>query len=445
MSYFDLNIRGYLKDWDIFHAVRELISNAMDESVISGTDKPIIKKIGDKSWQIIDFGRGINPSSLVISENTEKVKPGVIGKFGIGLKDAINVFQNNNIKLTLQSKFGLIEFELMKKHGFEDLTIHAKITPCEMMIGTVATLANISDDDINKARELFLIYSPRKRIYCGKFGEIYERLNSDKFAGIYINGLQISHEDDFLFHYNITNITATIRKGLNRERNEVGSTVYAERIQHILKEGINNSDIIKNVVRQIFLLDKTKTNELRYKDIKNEASILCKEVAVVVTKEELVKGGKEIEELKSSDKSIVIVSKDEQKSLDAVKLPAFAAKSDAKKLEYTELTDIEFAALPDNKKRIWELRSLICNQFDINPKIIRLSNDLNCDGLCVRKLFGSKIILHVNTLETEERFFGNLIHEITHYKYKHDDVSKDFESDLSNQLGYLAAKSLGLK
>lgn len=57
-----------------------------------------------------------------------------------------------------------------------------------------------------------------------------------KPATIYINGMQVAVEENFLFSYNITNINTQIKKALNRERLNVGRTVYSDTIKSILKQ-----------------------------------------------------------------------------------------------------------------------------------------------------------------------------------------------------------------
>lgn len=44
-----------------------------------------------------------------------------------------------------------------------------------------------------------------------------------------MNGLRVATEDNFLFSYDITSLTAPLRRALNRERSNVGRTAYADR------------------------------------------------------------------------------------------------------------------------------------------------------------------------------------------------------------------------
>ena len=72
MKKFDLNIEKVLEHWTVAHALREIIANALDESILSRTKDPIIFKDGDRKWHIVDYGRGLTHHHLTQNENKEK-------------------------------------------------------------------------------------------------------------------------------------------------------------------------------------------------------------------------------------------------------------------------------------------------------------------------------------------------------------------------------------
>ena len=100
---FDLNIEKVLDGWSVGHAVRELIANALDEQTLSGTDPIEIARIGQGIWSIRDFGRGLRHTHLTQNENLEKNgrEGGVIGRFGVGLKDALAVLDRRGIGMSV--------------------------------------------------------------------------------------------------------------------------------------------------------------------------------------------------------------------------------------------------------------------------------------------------------------------------------------------------------
>lgn len=96
--YFDLNIEQVLENWEVYHAVREIIANALDESFLTKSSPVDIFKDDKGLWHIRDFGRGLNYKHFSQNENEEKNNAeGIIGKFGVGLKDALAVFYRHDI------------------------------------------------------------------------------------------------------------------------------------------------------------------------------------------------------------------------------------------------------------------------------------------------------------------------------------------------------------
>lgn len=58
---------------------------------------------------------------------------------------------------------------------------------------------------------------------------------------IYIDGVKVVTEEDFLFSYNVTSLTKAMKKELNRERTNVGWTAYSSRVKQILLENKESS------------------------------------------------------------------------------------------------------------------------------------------------------------------------------------------------------------
>ncbi len=75
------------------------------------------------------------------------------------------------------------------------------------MIGTEFIIAGIDDDSISKAKNMFLIFN-KEITFAEKtrYGEVYFSENS--IPSIYINGVKVASEENFLYSYNITNINA---------------------------------------------------------------------------------------------------------------------------------------------------------------------------------------------------------------------------------------------
>lgn len=182
MKQFDLNIEKILENWETYHGIREIIANALDESVLTKTADVEIYK--SSSWHIRDYGRGLKYTNLTQNENEEKLSnPSVIGKFGIGLKDALATFDRKGVEVLIKSKHGDITLSKMPKEGFSDIiTLHANISePSDPnFVGTEFILNGVSDDDIAKAKNLFLKFTGEQVIESTKFGEV---IRKNEFSG----------------------------------------------------------------------------------------------------------------------------------------------------------------------------------------------------------------------------------------------------------------------
>jgi hypothetical protein len=70
---FDLNIEKILEGWELCHAARELISNALDEQPLSSTTEIAIEGVSESTWKIRDYGRGLRHEHLIQKENGGKL------------------------------------------------------------------------------------------------------------------------------------------------------------------------------------------------------------------------------------------------------------------------------------------------------------------------------------------------------------------------------------
>lgn len=234
---FDLNIERILEDWEVFHGLREIIANALDEQLLTGTRDIDIRK-ANSNWTIRDYGRGLRYEHLTQKENQEKLKNAhVIGKFGIGLKDALATFDRHEISVQIRSKYGDMTLGKLEKAGFKDvITLHAYVRrPSDpALVGTEFTFTGLQPSDIEQAKNLFLKFSKEKPIANSGYGDVLQRSGDSVPARIYVNGVKVAEEENFLFSYNIRSLTDAIKKALNRERTNVGRTAYADRVRAIL-------------------------------------------------------------------------------------------------------------------------------------------------------------------------------------------------------------------
>lgn len=448
---FDLNIDQILEHWDVSHGIREVIANALDEQVMSNTKEIEIKKEKD-SWIIRDFGRGLQYQNLVQNENKEKLShQSVIGKFGIGLKDALATFNRHGIKVTIESTHCKIITDKLQKHGFNDIyTLHAKIEKqTEKFQGTQFVFYNLPDEHMVATKKFFLKYHSYPVVATTKFGDMLER-DVSKPAYIFINGNKVAEEPNFMFHYNITSLSAVLKKALNRERTNVGRGVYTDRV----KQTILGSDEKKVHEMLVSELEKKSVgkycDELGWIDIQLHAIKLAnvKGNTVFLTTEEISSDARLMEEIKGKGMKIQIVSEQMQKKI-GKELDA-SGKQIMDKSTITKKINSEYAfdfvsedKLTDDEKKVFNQKDKILKLvFDRIPDHkVCISETIrdNTAGLCQSGL--NRITIRRDQLKSVSRFAGVLIHEYVHAQSGLVDATVAFETELTRLLGVLAEKA----
>ena len=275
MRYFDLNIEKILEGWELRHAIRELIANAMDEQALSGTADIEVVAQGPGHWHIRDFGRGLRYEHLTQNENAEKLAQSgkVIGRFGVGLKDALATLNRRGVKIEIRSRYGDISIVSAPKHDFQDvITLHATIREATDpgFVGTVICLIGVPEEEVQAARSFFLRFTNHTVLDETSYGQILQRAPGGR-ARIYVTGLLVSEEEGFAFSYNITSLTSAMKRALNRERTNVGRTAYSDRVKAMLLA--SGSDTVAQILAQdlINMERGGEHDEVRWIDVATHA------------------------------------------------------------------------------------------------------------------------------------------------------------------------------
>ena len=441
---FDLNIEQVLEHWEPEHAVREIIANALDEQFLTKSKEIEIYKSG-KRWYIRDFGRGIQYSHFTQNENQEKLaSPFLIGKFGVGLKDALAVFHRKGIGVEINSRYGHISLTMAQKSGFDVQTLHAVFSnPIdETFVGTEFIIDGISDTAIEKAKAMFLCFnSSLKLLEKTKYGEVYQY--AKKPAIIYINGVQVAIEENFLFSYNITNINAQIKKALNRERSNVGRTAYSDTIKNILRQCKSNSVLVPLVNDLQNIMSGTNCDESSWV---HAAKTLNKDdnVVFMTPAQRATMSNQQVEILEQSGKTLILVT-------DNVygKIEDFVSTFDTVFREYTESFSYKFVPvekLTATERQTFAMSKEIIaflkeHRFNYNIAIkVSETIRVGLDGIATCGVYDpseNAIIIKRSVLNNQTDFCSVLLHEFAHFQHGHGDNTRDFENDLTNMLGHI--------
>ena len=447
---FDLNVEEVLDNWDLHHAVREIIANALDEQALSKTgDIRIFEGSGD--WRIRDFGRGLRIEHFTLNENEEKLSHSseVIGKFGVGLKDALAVLHRRGVDTWVCSRFGVFHVIKARKHDFDQITtLHVEYddTP-KNVVGTEFVLRGIPEVDIEEAKSYFLRFRNESVLDCTHLGQILRR--TDDSARVYINGVLATEEPNFLFSYNITSLTEGMRKQLNRERINVGRSVYVERVKSLLKAA--SSEAVKSTLAEQMLARHRgeQYDEIRWIEISQMALNLLHERFSVgyVTQEQMEAHPSLVEEMRRDGHEVVMVDEREYSKLeDQTALGGPTVRTLTQYItEFNDSFDYSFvdrADLTPAERRVFDLTPSILSLVGLRPSFpVRISETMrlgldDTNGVWDQQI-GAVIIKRV-LLSDPPDYAGTLLHEAAHAASGHTDLTRGFENALTDYLGKLA-------
>ena len=455
---FDLNIEKILEAWDNAHAVRELIANALDEQVLTGTTDAEIENISKNTWVIRDYGRGLRYEHFTQNENPEKLNAigSVIGKFGVGLKDAMATLDRSGIGVEIESAHGMITLTQRGKHGFDDvITLHAAVAPPRdtRFVGTAIYLSGLPDEDMVRAKSFFLKFSGETILEETRVGYILKK--SGTVSRLYVAGLLVAEEENFAFSYNITSLTLAMRKALNRERTNVGRTAYSERVKSMLLE-TKSQAVAKILADQLIGLEHgTGSDEVRWKDVAVHACKILNASGdfLFVTSSQLIANASVIDHARDDGLQIVTVPDNIHAEVSRTSDMNGAPIRDLGTYQTEWNASFKFRwvqteQLTPAERAIFDRTNQICDLVGGIPKHvrdIRISETMRQDFITGSDALGiwdpesSSIVIRRDQLSALNNFAGVLLHELAHARTGFDDVTREFENELTSLLGVVAA------
>lgn len=459
-QYFDLNIGDILEAWQPRHAVRELIANALDEQSLTGTRDIVIAEI-DGGWSIRDFGRGLNVEHLRQDENEEKLKNAakVIGKFGFGLKDGLATLHRRGVQVELRSRHGDICIVERAKSGFELSTLHAVIKPPSdpRRVGTEVILHGLERAEMVAAKAFFLRFSDEESLGRTPFGEILRRGEGTP-GRVYIKGLLVAEEPAFALSYNITSLTTSMDKALNRERTNVGRGAYSERVKAMLL-ACDAPVVVDILVREVSALDQgTAHDEVKWTDVAVHACKLLNRTNQVVfaSSGELNDARDMVDHVRNDGLQLVTLPQAIRDRLrqehDGTGAPVRGldvfARQWARSFEFKFVSE---EALTSSEQSLFARREDIAALAGGWPPGVRqvlISESMRPDAYGRADAVGlwehdtGRIIIKRDQLRSLKSFAGTLLHELAHARSGEEDVSRGFEEALTELLGTVVARSL---
>lgn len=458
---FDLNIEEILEGWETKHALRELIANALDEQVLTGTRNIVITGNG-RNWHIRDFGRGLRYENLTQKENPEKLQNAdlVIGKFGVGLKDALATLNRRGAHVRISSRHCVISLTEAPKQGFDDIiTLQAAVSSPRnaRFSGTDIELDGVSKADISAAKQFFLRFSGERVLDATQYGQILER-SKGQDARIYVTGLLVAEEEKFAFSYNITSLTAQMSRALNRERTNVGRSAYSDRVKAMLLA--SKSERVASVLaNDLTVVEKgTQHDEINWSDVAIHACkvLNAQKRVVFATAGELTHLRDAVDHAEGDGYRIVTIPDNVRRLLRGTKDYVGNEVRDITAYQEEWSRSFEFKFVPYERltiaeRRIFDFRDQIAQLVGGLPACVReikiseaMRPDLTLGGEChgLWEPRQQQIIIKRCQLESLDKFAGTLLHEVTHAQTGFEDVSREFESALTAVIGLVSEACL---
>lgn len=454
---FDLNIEEVLENWEVEHALREIIANALDEQVISKTAEIEIAKDKQGDWHILDFGRGLKIEHFTLNENEEKLNApsGVIGKFGVGLKDALATFHRRGVSVLIRSPFGTYRLKQEHKHGFDDIvTLHVEYDDSRNDIrGTEFVLHGVTDADMEKSKSLFLKFAGEEMLEMSIYGQILRREGNT--SRVYILGVFAAEEPNFLLSYNITSLTDSMKKKLNRERLNVGRTTYADRVKAILKNA-KSKTVEALLIEQV---EKRATgeqcDEMAWIEISQMALNLMHQQGNVVffTEEELQSKPNVLDNVRSDGLKVVVITEQQSDKLEAQTL---AGGPEVRTVgtyvqEYNASFQYKFVDLREltkEERRIYDLTPEILALVGVTGKRvpeIRISDTMRVTSDDTEGVWDASIpavVIKRSKLSSLVGYAATLLHEVGHATSGAVDATREFEKVLTSYLGQTSVAAI---
>jgi hypothetical protein len=456
-SFFDLNVERVLEHWSVAHAVRELLANALDEHLLGHGARPEVDKVADGTWRIRDFGRGLRHEHFTQNENDEKLSSdAVIGRFGVGLKDALAVLDRHGIGVTIRTATADVTTAVHPKAGFPDTsTLHAvfRRPTAPDLSGTEVTLSGVADADVDAAKRFFRRWNDEVVLDATPYGDLLLRPD-DEPARIYVRGVRVAEEETFLFSYDVTRFNAKLARALNRERSNVGRSAYADRVKDILLAA-RSSEAMELLIADLAEFQSgDQRTESTWVDVALHASRVVSATGdvVFVTPEQLAAGGPLFDYAREEGRRLLVVP---TKVADRLKgetdvdghpirtLDVFAREWQRSfRFELVDpgaLTDAERAVL-ERVPDVFALLGLAPEQW---PVVVSETMRPGARGVDAAGVWdGERIVVQRRELRSLRRFCATLLHEIAHARTGTDDATLEFEAALTDQLGHLGEGAL---
>jgi hypothetical protein len=305
---------------------------------------------------------------------------------------------------------------------------------------------------------LFLRYSGDEELGVTPFGSVLRRTHTRAKARIYVNGLRVAEEDNFLFSYNITSPTAALRRALNRERSNVGRSAYTDRVKAILL-ACDQDEVIDTLVADLQNYERgTWHDETQWLDVGLHA---CKQLnarrqVIFLTAFELSYAADFVQRARNDGYEIIIVPETIRRKLPSLRdalgnrYATWTATATSGRTASASPSSIQATSAVLNARSGKHSRGSSRpgaadrgTSKDVRiSKTMRLMEGRYQEAVGVWEPGDGRIIVKRTQLQSLARFAGTVLHELSHALSGAPDVGLEFEQQLTEELGGIVSRSI---
>lgn len=229
-SKFELSIStGYVPDWGIVEAFRELYQNAIDNEAINPENKASFSFVQEDektgTVRITNKTSVLTKESLLLGSTTKANDENTIGKHGEGYKIAFMVLLRNGkkIKVYNSSAKEMWEVRLVKSRKYNGQLVTTVFVQKDAVWkkktddNLTIEVSGITPEEYAEVVDKNLHLHEYKSVAVGEYGEIL--LDESEAGRVYVEGLYVCESKGFKYGYNLK----ASRINLDRDRKLVDS------------------------------------------------------------------------------------------------------------------------------------------------------------------------------------------------------------------------------
>jgi hypothetical protein len=287
-------------------------------------------------------------------------------------------------------------------------------------------------------------YSGDEELGLTPFGAVLRRANATARARIYVNGLRVAEEGNFLFSYNITAPTAALRRALSRERSNVGRSAYTDRVKSILL-ACDQDEVIDALVADLQNYERgTQHDEIQWLDVGLHAcqQLNARRKVIFLAAYELAYAADFVQRAGNDGYEIIVVPQTIRRKLPGLR----DAWQDSFRFTFIDPSELSGA-----ERAVWEtLPQIFAARGGISRHVtqVLVSEAMRPMEGRYQEAVGfwepveGWIIVKRSQLQSVADFAATILHELSHALSGAPDLSLDFELQLTAELGSIVARNI---